>query len=177
MIGRMMRGAHRRGRRRGFTLIEMLVAGAIMIAVGAGLWTLMRSSYNSEWILLNQNNAYATGRGGVDTLTDALRGLTALSSAAASDVTFVDGSGASVRYWLTEGGIHRTVGGAPTGGDVVVRNVSSLTFTYWSYSGSSWSTSTSPTDLSKVKALIVAANVSVNGYARQMSTTVRLRNL
>src|SRR5204863_8124719 len=72
--------------RRGFTLIEMLVAGFVMVVFGTALWTLIRSSYDSQYLLMNQNTANMEARQVVDTFADNLRGAARLNTATSSDI-------------------------------------------------------------------------------------------
>ena len=60
---------------RGFTLIEMLVATLCMLIIGAGTYALLRTGYDSQWMLMNQNNANMGARTGVDTMADKMRGV------------------------------------------------------------------------------------------------------
>jgi len=54
--------------RRGFTLIEMLISGLIMSLLGMGLWTLLRTTYDSQYEVLGQNTANLYSRQVVDEL-------------------------------------------------------------------------------------------------------------
>src|SRR2546423_8788789 len=83
----------------GFTLIEVLISTLAMTILGAGIWTLIRTSYDAQDMIMDQNYANTNARAAVDTLADSMRGMTTLTAAAASDVTYTDNTGASIRYW------------------------------------------------------------------------------
>ena len=166
-----------RTRRRGITLIEILLAGMIMVIIGAGLFNLIRSSYDSQYILMNQNNANTDARAAVDTLADNVRGLATLTAGTSSGLIFTDTSGNAIRYWYnsTSKTIRTSTNGTPSLGTQVIKDVQSLVFTYWSYNGSTWSSSTSPSPLSNVGAIDITAVVNSNGYQRQVFSSVKLR--
>lgn len=166
-----------RRRTAGLSLIEVLLCGAVAIVLGTGVWTLARSTYDSHYELLNQNSALAEGRQGVDTLTDSLRGATALTAAAASDVTYTDSASASVRYWKSGTNLVRSINGSPAEGTVIVKDLQSLSIVYWSWTGSAWTTSSAPGTLSQVKAAVVTAAFRIDGLGRQMTSSVKFRNL
>jgi len=163
-------------RRRGFTLIEILIVGLITLLVGAGTWTLLRSSYDSQYDLMRQNKAQTYGRQALDTLLDRVRGATAVTAAAASDVTFTDSAGQALRFWRSGTTLRTTTNGLPSGGAQIVRDLQSFTCSYWSWSGSAWTQSSSPSDLSKVGAVQLTVVASVDGRQRQIASTVRIRH-
>lgn len=162
---------------RGMTLIETLVTGLVAIMLGAGLWTLLRSSYDSQYALVNQNAVNAEARATVDVFADHLRGAATITAASASDVTFTDSGGNTYRYWKSGSTLRYTVNGSPTGGAQMQRNLTSLTLTYWTWTGTSWTTSTSPSNLTTIAGVDIAATSSVNGASRSISSTVRFRQI
>ncbi len=164
-------------RRRAFTVIEMLIVGMITVLIGSGLWTLVNRSYESGYQVMNQNDALARARMAIDTLADRVRSLSALNAAAASDITFTDESGNTVRYWLNSADqtLRTTVNGVPAGGTQVAMGLQSLTFTYWSYNGSAWTSSHAPAPLGSVGSVDMSALVQVGGYTRQVFSSVKLR--
>lgn len=178
---------------RGMTLIEVLVASLVVVLLGAGVWTLMRSSFDSQYELMGMNSANLNARQAVDMLSDGwgdsssgtavayegLRGANAITNAAASDITYtyLDKSGTTqtVRFWLDNtNNLRRTVNAAPTGGTVVVSGVTALTFTYYSWNGTSLAAGT-VTSVANVGAVDFAVTAASNGATRQVSGSVRLR--
>ena len=160
----------------GFTLIEMLVGTLCMITVGIGCYTLVRTGYDSQWMLMNQNNSNTNARVDVDTMADTMRGMASVTSAAASDITFTDSSGNSIRFWrnTTDNTLRRTIGGAPTGGTNLCKGLTSLTLVYYSYSGG-WSASSTPATLANIGAIDVTSTVNLNGFSRRVYSSVKLR--
>jgi type II secretory pathway pseudopilin PulG len=163
----------------GFTLIEMLVGALCMIIVGIGCYTLVRTGYDSQWMLMNQNNSNMNARTGVDTLEDKLRGMTTLTAATGSDITFTDNAGSSIRYWRNTGDntLRTTTGGQPNGGTNACRGLTSLVFLYYSYNGVSWAASSTPATLANVGAVDITATVNLNGYSRRVFSSVKLRSM
>ena len=163
--------------RRGFTVIEMLIVGMITVLIGSGLWTLVNRSYESGYQVMNQNDALARARMAIDTLADRVRSLSALNAAGASDITFTGAGGSTVRYWLNSADqtLRTTVNGAPAGGAQVAMGVQNLTFTYWSYNGSAWTSSHAPASLAAVGSVDMSAVVQVGGFTRQVFSSVKLR--
>jgi len=157
------------------TLIEVLIAGLIATILGAGLWSLLNRSYESQYEIMGQNNANATGRQAIDELADNLRGAAAITAGTASDLTYTDNSGASVRYWKSGTDLKKTVNGSPSGGTTVATGVQSFNCVYWSWTGTAWQSSSAPSNPANVGAVDFTATVTVNGASRQISGSVRIR--
>lgn len=163
----------------GMSLIEMLIAGLVMVTFGTALWTLVRSSYDSQYGLMNENAANMEARQTVDTFADHLRGAASLTSAAASDITFTDSSGTSYRYWQSADKLKYSVNGSPSTGNQILKDVQSLSLTYLTWNGTVWSSPTTVTGaaLSTVAAVTISANCAIGGQSRRISSTVRLRQI
>lgn len=170
-----MRG-RTRSRTRGMTLIETLISALMMVFLGAGLWTLMRSTYDSQYEITAQNTTNLNARQAVDELMDQLRGAKALTAAAASDVSFTDASNNTVRYWKSGSSLVKSVNGLPSAGTQVATGVSSLTFTYYPEVGTTWQAATSsPSTPANVVCLDCKAQVTINGSSRQITGSVQIR--
>ena len=170
----------RTNRNAGFTLVEILIASLCMTVLGAGIYSLIRTSYDSQYMLVNQNAANTNARSTVDTLADNLRGMTILTAAAASDITYTNSAGASVRYWRNsaDSTLRTTVNGQPSGGTQLLNGVSSLSFNYYPYNGTGWLAATSsPVTLSQVGAVDITVTGNFSGYARQVFSSVKLRQI
>lgn len=178
----------RGNRRTGMTLIEMLVGALITTLLGAGLWTLVRSSYDSEALLLGQNSANTAARQAMDTLADKLRGAqpyasdgnAAIKIANASDITcYTNSSGDTVRLWrdttTTPATLKQAVTTGGTTTTTLFSGLQSLAFTYWSWDGTTWATSETTTSRANLVGVSFTANVTVDGTSRQLSGCVRLR--
>jgi type II secretory pathway pseudopilin PulG len=164
-----------RSSRRGMTLIETLVVLLMMGFIGTGIFQLIRAGYDSQYTILGQNASASNARAAVDQIVDEMRGATAVTSAAASDITFTHANG-TIRYWRNsaDNTIRRTVGGAPAGGNIVMLGASGLTFLYWSYT-TSWASSSTPSDVTKVGAVDITITGTSNGVSRQVSGSVQIR--
>jgi type II secretory pathway pseudopilin PulG len=169
----------KRKRQSGMTLIEVLIVGLMTVLIGCGLWTLLRSSYDSQQNLLDQNTAGASVRVNVDTIVDGLRQATSISAATISDLTYgySDSAGNShtIRYWTNNGNLLRTIDGAPNGGTVVGTGVTLLTFTYYTWNVNSWVSTVSPSTPSLIGAVDVTIQTNVNGATRLASGSVQIR--
>ena len=175
MIGSTVR--HKQTAVAGSAMIELLIGLLIVGFIGSGAWTLMRSGYDSQYGLMNQNSANSTARQAIDYLADHVRGATALSAATAADLTFTDSSGAGIRYWKSGTLLKTTTNGLPSGGSTVLQNLQSLGFTYWTWNGTQWASSTAPGTPAQVGAIDVTASVTWGASARQVSSSVRVRQI
>lgn len=168
----------RRRRPSGHTLIEILVAGFIMTLLGLALWTLLRSTYNSQYEVLGQNSANTYARQAADELADNLRGAKAITAATSTGVTFTDNSGNTIQYWRDGGSLKKAVtapNASPSAGSAIVSGIDALNFTYWVNSSGTWSTSTSPSTPANIKAIDFTVRGTMNGSNRQISGSVRVR--
>ena len=181
-------------RARGGSLIELLVALAIMMVVGAGLFQFFVTSHLSHESVRVGNMAITDARQPIDIVADHIRNAqqyttdnitySVIHSATASSVTYyANEAGATVQYALSGGNLVRTdAGGATT----VLSNVSSLTFKYLlSNSGTTYYftalTEGDPsafnlTERSRITVIEIAGSVTVDGYPRSFKTQIRLRN-
>lgn len=183
-----------RSRRRGTTLLELMVAGMIALTLGAGLFLFFESGYNSQSFIMDQNSGTLDSRSGLDLLTDGwndpvtgltypgLRGATSIASGTGANVLVyncTDSSGAAhvVKYWVNAGNLVRSVDGSPVNGTIVVQNVSGFALNYWSWNGSSWASSTSPDTPSNVGAVDYQLTSNVDSQSIAMSGSVRMREV
>jgi prepilin-type N-terminal cleavage/methylation domain-containing protein len=171
----LVRSLGRPARRRGFTLMEMIVTALVSVVLGAGIWTLMRSGYDAQYIVQNENYVNTTTRQAIDSFADNLRGAQAFTACDGGSMTYTDNSGQSVRYWLSSGNLLKTVNGSPNGGTVVVANISAVAFVYWTWNGSAWVSATSSSTPSTVSAVDFSLTMSYNGASRKISGSVKLR--
>ncbi len=196
----------RRNRRHGAALIDILVAGLIMLFAGSALVMLVQSTLTSRDAIAGQNAAYATAQKSLDTLMDNLRAAqtkqiqtspavyAALSAGSSSSVTcYTDSAGSTLRLWLDTSVSPaqlketRTIGGVATTAPVL-SGVQSLQFTYYKVAGSaytapaaSWTTTSNPNaptaaELPAIGAIRIAVTVNLNGFSRALTSFVRLRN-
>ncbi len=170
-----MKSLRQPARRRGFTLIEMIISGFVSVMLGAALWTLMRSSYDTQYTVLNENLVNTTTRQAIDTFADNLRGSAGITLCDGSSLTYTNNSGQNVRYWLSGTNLLKTVNALPAGGTTVVSNVSAMTFSYWTWNGTAWVASSTPGTPSAVSAVDFAVTLSLNGASRKISGSAKIR--
>ena len=145
----------------GAALFELLVTGFIVLAIGAGIIAIVRTTYIWQTAVTDENAVSFSARVELDTVSDRMRAATippgktaAFVAAAASDVTFYkDTSSNTIRYWRdTVSGYLKstwTVSGTAST-TVVLTGVQAFTLTYYKIpSGynppvNSWTTTTNP---------------------------------
>lgn len=163
-----------RCRSRGMTLIEMMVVTLIGVLLGTGVWTLLRSTYDSQYLILNQNQANTKCRTALDAMLETLRGATALTTAQSGEVICTHPSG-TIRFWRSNGKLLKTVNSIPADGSTVSDGITGMYIIYFTKSGGSWTSSSNPSVPSNVGAVEVNMTSSVNGYSRSMKGTVEIR--
>ena len=137
----------------GITLIEMLIVGLISVILGLAVVALVRNTYDSRTIILDQNNANANARAVLDEIADRVRGAqfpsggtTVFVAAGSSSVQYNDywdlydrtqaRSLVQVRYFLDGTALRQTVNGVTK---TLMTGVQSLQFTYHLKDGTSTS--------------------------------------
>ncbi len=167
----------RMDRRRGVTLMEMLIAGLIMSLVGVGIFNMIRASYDSQDRIIDQNTSISRGRQTIDEWVDNMRGIANVTAANATSMTVVTNAPSSqtIRYWKSGTDLRRTINNAPTGGQIIVRDVQSLAISYYVWSGTAWTSTATPTDLTKIGGLHVTATVKMGDSPRTVVSDVKIR--
>ena len=155
--------------------MEMLIAGLIMSLVGIGIYNMIRASYDSQERIIDQNTAIARSRQAVDDWVDQLRGVANVTQADYNSITVVDNAGKSHKYWKSGTELRRTINGAPTGGEVIVRGLYSLNLMYWVWSGTAWTSTGSPSDVTKIGGLHMTATVKMGDSPRTVVSDVKIR--
>lgn len=168
--------------RKGFTLIEMLVAGFIMLILFAGLSTIFQGVINWQRTTVGQNDAEADASLAMNVLADNLRGTSGagLIAGSASDITFTSQSGSTLHYWKSGTDLMLSANGLPAAGTKLIGGLKTLTFTYYEWNGTAFVPPANPNATSapaNVGGIKFAAVVDRDGGHRQFSTTVRLRNV
>jgi hypothetical protein len=186
-----------RKRSNGSMLIDMMVALAGTLLIGAGLTVLIQTTYSSQSVVQNENTNYASSRKALDIAAQHIQGAQAfaighscIAAANATSVTFyTNSSGSSEKYWVDASSspvaLKRTatVSGVATTTSVSF-GITSISFTYYltdgvSYNSASFLSSTSSpasTDLPKIGAIGITAVFSSNGVQQTIKSYVRLRN-
>jgi type II secretory pathway pseudopilin PulG len=186
-------------------LIELLVAMLISALIGAAMTTLVQAACGGRATVLGEESALQAARLTLETLSDDLRNAQpypggtggqyeVLQGACPSAfIIYLDGSGDTASYYIDGTQtppalvVKRTISGTATV-TTLVRGISLVSLTYYVSSGgayngasTSWTTTANPNaptaaELPNIGAIYIVAGVSVGGYVRTMSTTVRLRN-
>lgn len=189
-------------KRSGFSLIELMVSIIIMFVIAGALFAVFKNTYESRDFVVGQGLAEATSRTPIDTMADHLRNsqqykfgsgtsvgnYKVIESGTRTSVTYyrTDSATDTVRYFLDGTNLKRQEGsGTPV---IVLRNVTSLELLYFktpTTAGGYYNASVAPTtdvhvpasaELPYLKQIEIRANVSVDGFQREMVGLVRLRN-
>jgi prepilin-type N-terminal cleavage/methylation domain-containing protein len=176
----MLRIAHYQ---RGFTLTELLVVVAILGIMLAALVAVQMQGLQAYLIGSHRVEAQQNGRVALELMVRELRSATVVTAIpSATDVTFVDGNGATIRYSLAGAVINRTTVGVVT---PLIGGVVNFDLTYFSAFNGATNTGTETADGTQVRLvrvqLVTGTEESTASYSasRQFSTSetlVRLRN-
>jgi prepilin-type N-terminal cleavage/methylation domain-containing protein len=166
----------------GFSLAELMVATAIIGIVMAGVFVVQRQGQQAYLLGSNRVETQQNARVAVDLMTRELRSaqsVTALGSA--TDVTFLDQNGQTIRYALLGGVLTRIVNGTPT---ALIGGVQTLAMTYYSVYDvytATYTTTTVPSAVRVVKIYVLTKTeeTTSTGMAADqhavMESTVKLR--
>jgi prepilin-type N-terminal cleavage/methylation domain-containing protein len=169
---------------RGFTLTELLVVATVLGMILAGVVLIQMQGqqaylFGSHRVEVQQNN-----RAALELIVRELRSaqsVTALTSA--SDLTFTDATGATLRYQLSGTTLNRTASGTTT---PLIGGVQTLTMSYfsaWNGATNSGTTTTVPASVKLIRVRLVtgtedqAAAGSPANQRATMESLVRLRNI
>jgi len=185
---------------RGALLIELMFSGLMAVVIGCALVMMFSMTYTNRTDVNGQNTTYAGVRQVMDTLVDHLRNAQSynnsgtynvMSAATASSITiYTDTTGNNTaRYYLSNSALMEDVtSSGTTTTSTLLSGVSALTFTYYTDSGagyaapsSSWATTANPnaptsSEMPNVGAIQISTTVNINGYSRQLTSFIRLRN-
>ena len=168
---------------RGYALTELIVVIAILGMMLAGLVTVQMQGQQSYLIGSHRVEAQQNGRIALELMVRELRSATSVTAiSSATDLTFVDENGVTIRYWLSGAVINRTSPGvtSPLIGGVVTFN---LTY-FRDYDGST-NTGTTTADNTLVRLVLVqlvtgteesVASYSASNQRAIVEMLVRLRN-
>lgn len=168
---------------RGFTLTELLVVIAILGMMLAGLVTVQMAGQQSYLIGSHRVEAQQNGRIALELMVRELRSATSVTAVpSATDMTFVDENGNTIRYALAGAVLNRTTGGVPT---PLIGGVVTFNLTYFSaYDGSTntGTTTGAPGSVRLVRVQLVTgteesvASYSASNQRATVEMLVRLRN-
>ncbi|MGI8922731.1 MAG: PulJ/GspJ family protein [Fimbriimonadales bacterium] len=180
-------------RQRGSLMMEMLIGSVIAILIGTVVFRAFLTSASSRENVIGQNKAAAAARAPIDALADHLRNSqlfatllspngSVLAAGTRSDITYhATTAGEQVRYFLRGSQLIRVVDGTET---VALRDVSTLSFTYYRAPKYNWPDSIATTnphaptfaEMPFLTAIHIKASVTIDGYKSYYSSVVRLRN-
>jgi prepilin-type N-terminal cleavage/methylation domain-containing protein len=168
---------------RGFTLTELLIVIAILGMMLAGLVTIQMQGQQAYLIGSHRVEAQQNGRIALELMIRELRSATSVTAIPnATDMTFVDGNGNTIRYLLSGTVLNRATTGITT---PLIGGVVTLNLTYFSAYDGSTNTGTTTAQANQVRLvrvqLVTGTEESVASYSasNQRSTVemlVRLRN-
>jgi prepilin-type N-terminal cleavage/methylation domain-containing protein len=168
---------------RGFTLTELLIVIAILGMMLAGLVTVQMQGQQSYLIGSHRVEAQQNGRIALELMVRELRSATSVTLIpSATDLTFVDENGNTIRYSLSGAVLNRTTGGVTT---PLIGGVVTLNLAYFSAWDGSTNTGTAAATAAQVRLvrvqLVTGTEESVASYSasNQRATVemlVRLRN-
>jgi prepilin-type N-terminal cleavage/methylation domain-containing protein len=169
---------------RGFTLTELLVVATVLGMILAGVVLIQMQGqqaylFGSHRVEVQQNN-----RAALELITRELRSAQAVTTvASATDLTFVDLNGTTIRYQLSGATLNRITGGTTT---PLIGGVQTLTMSYysaWNGATNTGTTTTAPASVKLVRLQLVTgtedyagAGSPANQHAT-MESLVRLRNI
>ena len=168
---------------RGFTLAELLVATAVISVVLAGVFAIQRGGQQTYQLGASRVETQQNARVALELMTRELRSATSITAVGgASDVTFVDQTGQTIRYELSGSTLNRTIAGVTT---PLIGGVQGFTMTYYSvydvYNGT-YTTTATPSAVRVIKIGVLTrtektvSTGSAGDQQSRMESTVMLRS-
>ena len=169
---------------RGFSLAELLVVMALTGLVLAGVFAIQQAGTNSYLMGAGRVETQQNARMALELMVRELRSAESVTGlGGATDITFVNSTGATVRYQLAGSILNRTEAGVA---GILIGGVQSLAFTYYATGfnpvTNTGPTTTAPANLKAVRIQITTRSERPAGPGTpgdQQSTvesTVMLRN-
>ena len=168
---------------RGFTLTELLVVVAILGLMLATIVTVQMQGAQAYLIGSHRVEAQQSGRVALELMVRELRSATVVTAIpSATDLTFVDENGTTIRYALSGAVINRTSAGIPT---PLIGGVITFNMTYFSAFNGATNTGTTTADNTQVRLVLLqlvtgteesVASYSASNQRATVEMLVRLRN-
>lgn len=169
---------------RGFTLTELLVVATVLGMILAGVVLIQQQGQQAYLLGSHRVEVQQNNRAALELMVRELRSaLSVTTLGGASDLTFTDSSGATIRYQLSGATLNRTVSGTTT---PLIGGVQTLTMNYysaWNGATNTGTTTATPASVKLVRVRLVTGtedHVSSGSPANQratMESLVRLRNI
>lgn len=163
---------------RGFTLAELLVMLAMLASILTAVLALQQQGQATLMMQSAKIDAQQSARVAMDLMTRELRSATTITAIAATDLTFVDQSGATtIRYFLSTSNLDRVENGVIT---TLIGQVQTMAFTY---TDANAAVTTDPTRVASIDITMTAlpaqyttSSVSQLHQPTVIADRIRLRN-
>ncbi len=169
---------------RGFTLTELLVVATVLGMILAGVVLIQIQGQQAYLVGSHRVEVQQNNRAALELITRELRSSQAVTTvASASDLTFVDLNGVTIRYQLSGTTLNRITGGTTTPLIGGVRTLSMSYYSAWDGATNTGTTTTTPASVRLVRLRLVTGTEDYAGAgspANQratMESLVRLRNI
>lgn len=169
---------------RGFTLTELLVVATVLGMILAGVVLIQMQGQQAYLLGSHRVEVQQNNRAALELLARELRSAQAVTTvASATDLTFVDLNGVTIRYQLSGTTLNRITGATTT---PLIGGVQSLVMSYysaWDGATNTGTPTTTPTSVRLVRLQLVTGTedqVGPGSPAKQratMESLVRLRNI
>lgn len=169
---------------RGFTLTELLVVATVLGMILAGVVLIQMQGQQAYVVGSHRVEVQQNNRAALELITRELRSAQAVATVtSATDLTFVDLNGTTIRYQLSGATLNRITGGTTT---PLIGGVQTLVLSYysaWNGATNTGTTTTTPASIRLVRLQLVTGTEDYAGAgspANQratMESLVRLRNI
>ena len=169
---------------RGFTLTELLVVATVLGMILAGVVLIQMQGQQAYVVGSHRVEVQQNNRAALELITRELRSAQAVATVtSATDLTFVDLNGTTIRYQLSGATLNRITGGTTT---PLIGGVQTLVLSYysaWNGATNTGTTTTTPASVRLVRLQLVTGTEDYAGAgspANQratMESLVRLRNI
>jgi prepilin-type N-terminal cleavage/methylation domain-containing protein len=169
---------------RGFTLTELLVVATVLGMILAGVVLIQMQGQQAYLVGSHRVEVQQNNRAALELITRELRSAQAVTTVtSATDLTFVDLNGTTIRYQLSGATLNRITGGTTT---PLIGGVQTLVLSYysaWNGATNTGTTTTTPASVRLVRLQLVTGTEDYAGAgspANQratMESLVRLRNI
>ena len=168
----------------GFTLTELLMVTTVLAVILGGVILVQHEGQQAYLFGSHRIEAQQNGRAALELMSRELRSARSVTAVAGTtDLTFLDSTGATVRYRLSGATLDRTFGGATTPLVGGVQSLAMTCYSAWNGSTNTGTATTVPGAVKLVRLQIVTGtedSVGPGSPADQrvaMESLVRLRNV
>ena len=169
---------------RGFTMTEMLMVTTVLAVILGGVILVQQQGQQAYLFGSHRIEVQQNGRAALELMSRELRSARSVTAVAGTtDLTFVDGSGTTVRYQLAGTTLNRTSGGATSPLIGGVESLAMTCYSAWNGSTNTGTATTVPDDVKLVRLQLVTGTEDAVGPGSPadqriaMESLVRLRNV